>query len=393
MTDLEPLLREHFSTEADDVPIDTNLLGGVDELRRSRRHRRLLAGGSVLGVAVLAVAIAVPVAVLGHHGTRAVVAVSTNQPAVPTTPPPGERAVTWAGIQLFVPATWTSGAAALPGSGCQAAEHTGGIVGYESDIPMTLQKCAPVTHPVLEKLRLGTFGTYPTNRGSDVLSRRACPASVTNTSSSGEFAGLPATCIGARVLGQLVTTVAVPSRGAVFTLTTNTQAHADAILDSAHLVSVDENGCAVDQPGDLKSVAGGGAGGPQVLGTPKSGVVCSYAGGRLVTGVTLSTKQLSAISADLDRLPARYTAAELAAQRGPDAIEGPGLASILLTDAGGGTQQISVRGLSPGVTPGVAGSTQSTLTQALSGDLSAALPTGFGANAFHTGPAAELPAG
>ncbi|HEX7354867.1 MAG TPA: hypothetical protein VF288_08560, partial [Mycobacteriales bacterium] len=130
-----------------------------------------------------------------------------------------------------------------------------------------------------------------------------------------------------------------------------------------------------------------------VVGTPVRGVVCSYKAGRLVVGVTLNAEELTRITSDLNALPARYSPAELAAQKVPSPLDSGGLASILLTDASGGTQQITVQGLQFGVAPGVAGATQSALTQALAADLSDVLPTGFGASAFQEGPTAQLPRG
>lgn len=394
MTDLETALREHFSTEATAVRTDAHLLAGVRTLRAARRRRRLVTAGSAVAVAVVAAAVATPLALRGHHGGATRVTVGPNQAAVPGKPPAGERAVTWAGIQLYVPATWRS----VPGEGdtpvCARHDHPGGVVGYESDVPIAAVACAPAAHPVLEQLQLRTTDGPPAV-GLTVPPGAACPPSVTTTSTFGEFAGLPASCIGARVRGQLVTTVRVPSLQAVFTLTTNTQARANTILASAHRVSVDENGCTVAAPSHGEVVTVDGTGGPQVTDTPVSGVVCSYAGGRLVMGVTLTAAQLATVTEALNRLPARYTPEQLLAQQAPGAraLDRGGLASIRLTDDAGRTQQIIVQGPLPGVTPWVAGATTSTLSQALSSDLSAVLPSGFGAYAFATGTAAQLPPG
>lgn len=381
MTDLEPLLRQHFSAEADRVSLDANLVGAVDGLRRTRHRRRVLVGSATLGIAVLVAAVAVPLALVGQHGAATRLTVSPNQPAIPAKPPAGERGVTWAGIQFYVPATWPSVAGVASSDSCARSHYRGGVVGYQSDVPVAAVGCVPAAPPRLEQLQFATVTSCPAG----------CPARP--QPSKGQLAGLPAFYTRTTSLGQQSTFVQVPSRGAVFMLTTNTPARTDDILASAHQVSVDENGCAVDQPADLEKVDGGGAGGAQVRGTPVSGVVCSYTGRRLVMGVRLSPKELATVTADLDRLPARYTAAELRAQQAGSVLDRGGLASIRLSDAHGRIQQVTVQGPLPGIRPGVAGATQSTLTQALSADLSDALPSGFGANAFATGPSAELPTG
>ncbi|HEY5334678.1 MAG TPA: hypothetical protein VIJ71_01510 [Mycobacteriales bacterium] len=393
MNDPETLLRQHFSAVAADIAVDVDLLGSVDGLRRLRRRRRFVAGGSALAVVMIAAAIAVPLAVVGHHGDTVRVTVSPNQLVVPTTPPPNERAVTWAGIQFYVPAGWLQPLSLS--SPCALPSLDRGVVTYPSDTAIAGVGCTPPAHPVLQQLQFGDTPIQYTGGPDPVLapSGALCPGEPSATPQVGELGGLSATCSRGWSRGQWVTTVQVSAVASVYVLTTNTRTVADSILASAHRVSVDENGCVVAQPRDIKTVVGGGSGGPEVTGQPVKGVVCSYARGRLLVGETLSATQLARITGDLNRLPARYTPAELAAQKVPSPLEGGGLASMLLTDAAGRTQQVTVQGLQFGVVPGVAGATQSTLTQALSADLSEVLPTGFGSNAYQQGPTAQLPPG
>lgn len=394
MNDLETLLREHFSAEADGATRDVDLVGGIRGLRRNRRHRRRVVAGAAVAAAVVVAAVTVPLTVItSHHGQPTVVTVGPNEPAGLAKPPPGERAVTWAGIQFYVPAGWLQPLSLS--NPCALPSLDRGVVTYPSDTPVVAMRCPPPAHPVLQQLQFGdtpipyTGGPDPARAPSGSL----CPDVPSARPQVGEIGGLSAMCSRDWSRGQWVTTFQVLAVPSVYVLTTNTKAVADAIVASAHRVSVDENGCAVAQPRNIGAVAGGGAGGPQVVGTPVRGVVCSYKAGRLVVGVTLNAEELTRITSDLNALPARYTPAELAAQKVPSPLDSGGLASIVLTDASGRTQQITVQGLQFGVAPGVAGATQSALTQALAADLGGVLPTGFGASAFQEGPTAQLPRG
>ena len=371
MSDLETLLREHFSAEADAAPTNVDLRGGVDSLRGRRRHHRFLSAVAAVAAAVIATAIAVPLALVGGgrpHGLATVSpAISANGPAArpslqPVTPaPPGQRAVTWAGIQFFVPAGWTT----VPAYGCPYVT-TVGEVSYPYYGPNNAVFNCPSIPPIRhESLVFSAFGAVP-NRPA------GSPVPV-----AGHLAGLPATVSHTVVDGQASTSVIVPTLLSAFTVTTNTEVLGEAILASAHRVTVDENGCAVQQPVGLQPVRGGGPGGPQVTGTPVSGVVCAYADGRLRSGVTLAPEQLQALASALNALPAGDQSAhgpQNSAQLSPDGE----LAWIVLTNASGRTQQITVQSLSQHHVAGVAGATQSALSAGLFYELVNDLPTSFG---------------
>lgn len=322
-----------------------------------------------MGAVVIAAAAAVPLTVLGRGVPQRLATVSPArsahgpadaaalQPVTP--PPPGQRAVTWAGIQFYIPDDWTAASA----YGCSYVASVGEVIYPYSGPNNEVFNCPAIPYIRHESLIFGSLA-HPM-------------AVLPGVPTTGELAGLSAQLWRMTVDGQNVAVVSVESVGATFTVTTNSQALTDSILASAHRTSADENGCPVDQPGDLKVVAGGGRGGPQVMGSPVAGVICSYGAGRLLSGVSLVPEQLQALVPALNTLPGRYPVGRSphdAAQPSPDGE----LASIVLTDANGRTQQITVQSLSQHHAAGVAGLTQSALSAGLFFELVNDLPTAFG---------------
>lgn len=401
MTDLEQTVRDVLSADADGARTDVDLLVGVRGRRAARRNSRLQLGGAALAVAVIVAAVAVPLS-LRRGGTSSISGPSAGggqsraavaQPVSGTLPPPpGTRAVTWAGIQLDVPASWTS-----RGSDphrCARDDHAGGQVDYRDHFAFRLYDCRPAEHPQLERLELGTAYSFDENAGAGALVSPSAPPPET-----GSLAGLPASYTRVNIRGQLITLIQLPTLGTELTLTSNSHRSTEAILATAHRVSTDENGCAVEQPADLRPVAGGGSGGTQVVGNLVSAVICGYAGSRLVSGTSLDAAETTALTAALNRLPARYAPAqkEIQAKENAQVAAAPELdvnvtpfAAVFLRGADGSVQQVSVQALVLGPPPGVAGAGQATLTREVDAELMGALHTGFGRPGFMPG---GLPSG
>jgi hypothetical protein len=360
----EDLIRDLLSDEARAVPVDVDLLAGVAAQRGVRRRRRLVSGAAGLAAVVVLAAVGTTVAV--RHGgpdTRNGPAVS----AAPTTYPAGTRPVTWAGIQLDVPASWAT--APSDGHRCAAADAmSGGEVDYAGSDSSSAYGCFDAAHPVHERLELGTAYSFT------AFSQAEAGPPGTIDFRPTRFAGYAATQDQVGYRGQLVTEYKVPQLGTVFTLTTNTSAEVSAIVDTAHAVAFDQNGCPVAQAGGFPSTTSGSTG-PVLSSTPAGGTVCNYTAGRLTSGVTLDGDTTEELSAALHRLPETYTPAEVSAQRSDDQVMSSQTAQLLLRDTDGSVQRVTI---ASGSAPMVAGAHRSALTSELFFDLSGALPGTFG---------------
>jgi hypothetical protein len=360
MTDVEPLLREHFSTEADEMPVGVNLLAGVETLRRTRRRRRYVGAASALAIMVVGAAVAVPLAVVGRHGQTIRVTVSPNQPAVPATPPPGERAITWAGIQFDVPAGWLSG-------NFFCGDPTQSAVVYELQVAPScpghapsVQSVLPLAQPTL--LRLDLSQDAPVQDGQRTT-----------------FAGLPAfSSMQKQANGSYTWSMFVPSRHAEFSLSGASAAAIRHLLATATTVETDARGCPARIPASTPRMP---AAGLQALGVhPVSALVCGYGGSYLVGSAQVRTPaSVSALAAAFDRAPTSYSSAQLAAQR--QAMSPCVLAqraTVTFADADGSTHRLLVQpDPCSGTYSGVVGATSSTFTIEVGRDLSQLLPAGF----------------
>jgi hypothetical protein len=357
----EDLVREVLRADADAVPTDVDLLGGVTALRGERRRRGALAGGTAVAVVLIAGAVAVPVS-LRHHA----LAPTRNGPitsSAAVTYPPGTRPVTWAGIQLDVPATWTD-ATSDPHRCAEQDAKPGGEVDYAGAVTFAEYACKDAAHPIRQRLELGT--SYSLDVGEPG------PGSLSGVPTT--FAGVGAVRVQSVVHGQLVTEYTVRSTHAVFTLTTNTAAEAAAIADTARAVTVDQNGCAVVQPRDFPTVGAGGDG-AVLAAQPTGGIACAYVAGRLQSGTSLDAGAITALTGALEGLPTSYTSAQLQAQRTEPEVAPATTVQLTLRDAAGRQQLVTAEFSKESV--GVAGRHTATLTQELAGDLETVLPSGF----------------
>lgn len=389
MNDPETLLRQHFSAAADSVPVDANLLEGVDRLRRDRRRRRFVGGGSALAVVVIAAVVAVPLAVVGHHGdTASLTSGGPEGPANSTT-----QQIIWGGIAFSVPRSWqvtrlgcgppqrNSVVYALAAPSCPpgavlpapAVPSTVAAAPAPTVISLSVEGVAPSTGPTTETRVAGlpaTFAFVPVTTAVGGA-----------TSSAGPLAE-------PEPVGTTV--VYIPSRHVVFDIDgPSTASRALALLSSAVQVRADANGCP-GTTGVSPEATGSGATRPgeQDLGSPPVRArLCAYAGRGLVSSATITdAPRLRTFVGAIERTPPALTAAERDNQRMFQVDCSIALSAVAdIADADGTTHVVVVRTQPCGDTPtGLVVSSSaspvvvtSTYTDELIGDLAALLPLVF----------------
>lgn len=248
--------------------------------RRLARRTRWGSAGAVAAsvAAVVAVALVVPV-VRGATSTPAVQPSPSTTPAVPA----GKQAVSWHGVQLFVPAEWTLDDAICGTPQRDTVLRPGPVdlCRMPSVLGLTVVQFSPLT---------GTeFSTAPATAAKtpvDLAGTAARRGSRTN-------------------IGERYAVLVVPNLQVVVTVSAPTLAEADELLDTAGIVDVDANGCRSRLDSSRAQDLSGREDAAQQLlpGAPTDVSVCRYEELRLEESRRLEPSTIAATQRALDALP------------------------------------------------------------------------------------------
>lgn len=273
-------LSESVRTSVEDA-VRREPVGGVRLLQRvtagqsGARRRR---GWTALAAAAAVVAVAVVVPSLLDDGGSPGPDVAT-QPA--PVAPPGQRAVSWHGVQVFVPATWTLEDLYCHEPQSDTVVRPGGredcLVPYVPGLTVVEfsagTESVPDAQPVEVSGHAGSRGTVPLTEEAGVRT--------------------------VLVLPDLEVTVSVRSPD---------EAAAQAILDTAAVVDVDALGCASRLPDTSPSPPDVPGAADRVLpGEPVRVVLCEYGDLRLERSGVLPPDEVKAFQAALDAAPVGTT--------------------------------------------------------------------------------------
>lgn len=231
--------------------------------------------------AVVAVALVIPVVRGTTSSAPAVQPSSSAAPAVPA----GKQAVSWHGVQLLVPSTWK-----LDDARCGTPQHDTVLRSGAG----LVQACGRPTVPALTVVRFEALAEREFSTG---------PAAAAKTPA--DVDGTPA-LRGSRVnIRDRYAVLVVPSEQVVVTASAPTLTEADALLDTARVVTVDANGCRSRLD---SSRAGGpsdreGANAHLLPGDPADVSICRYAQLRLEDSRRLSPDAIAGAQRVLDALP------------------------------------------------------------------------------------------
>lgn len=246
-----------------------------------------------LGVIVAGVLVtAVVLAAAGNFGAGSNSGRTTDGAPAPVgaPPPAGMQAISYHGVQIYVPAAWP-----INDTRC-GTPQADTVLLADGDATPTCLVSGPRGLTVVSMTRLNTSG-----------GRQDATVARTATHVVGGAAR-----IGTGTLPHLsdrVTSLVIPSIDVVVAVSSPSAADAMAVLRTAHVVAIDSNGC-VQHVSDLVPQALGDVAAEQarlVPGTPVSTTLCRYSRGWLVQSVALSAGQGSALRALLNRLPAGAT--------------------------------------------------------------------------------------
>jgi hypothetical protein len=252
-------------------PVDGTLLLQRVRAAERRSRRKTWTGGAAAvasAAAVLAVAVAVP-SLLDQP--------TPPPPAAPAPAPDGQRAVSWHGVQLYVPETWK-----LHDARCGTAQSDTVLV------PGPVNLCLPPYVPGLTvvEYRDGTE-ELPNAREVEVSGYRAFRGSVPLTEEEGVREVL--------VVPDLQVTVSVRSPD---------PRRADALLDTAQVVEVDSLGCPTALPSTKPPAPQVPGAAERVLpGEPVNVVLCQYGDLRLERSAPLPAPEIAALQSRLNEAP------------------------------------------------------------------------------------------
>ena len=269
----------HDSVE---TTVSAEPVNGVVLLQRVRAHevrgsrRRRLAGVAVLtAAAVIGVTLVVP-ALTGRED-RGPEPADTVVGAVAA--PPGQRAVSWHGVQVFVPQQWRLG-----DTHCGVAQRDTVVV------PGIVNSCLP---PAVPGLTVVTFSDRSTELPDDLRDV--------------EVSGVPARRGTSTPPDESTATLAVlelPLLEVVVTVRSPDPARAQALLDTAQIIEVDEIGCASSLPGPTPPDSDVPGAADRILpGEPVRVVACEYGGLRLERSTVLTAAEVDAFRAATDAAP------------------------------------------------------------------------------------------
>lgn len=279
MSDLASLVRDALAAHEQAAPGGAGLLDAVRQ-RRTRRRRRAWTGATIVTAAIVAVATLLTVS--AHGGGQTSTVTAPSQPPDPSTIPPGAQAVSYRGIEVFVPAEWKlndarcgtpESSTVLATGGPTLACDTGGPSG------LTVVRLATTPDGFVEGINTHptTVDGQPARRGS----------------------GIP-TNGGATVKYVLI----LPGPGVVVSVESPNASTANHLLDAVRITPVDLNGC-VDRVTTLVAPPRGRADAAAVLvpGSPIRATVCSYSDFRVTDSAPVSASGLPQLIGTLNALP------------------------------------------------------------------------------------------
>jgi hypothetical protein len=276
MTPLADLVRETLAEHSEAAPQGSALLESVRHgIKWSRRRRALGISSTTLALVGVVAAAAFlaspdpqtpPQIALGGHAA-----------------PPGMQAVSYRGVELFVPADWQ-----LDATRCGTpVKNTVTAVMPGAAVPLCL-----IPQPAgLTVVRLG--------QASGLMAKEATALADRPVDLDGHEA-----MRGAGALPDFKGTVAVlvvPSQDVVVTVESRNQALADRILNSARVVAADWAGCETRRPGPV-TFRFNDEDGDLVPRQPDGGSVCRYADGWLMRSATLTPDEAVSLAGELNAL-------------------------------------------------------------------------------------------
>lgn len=253
-------------------PVDGTLLLQRVRAAERRGRRRVWAGGAA-AVASAAAVVAVAVVMPGLVSQPA----PAPPVAAPEPVPDGQQAVSWHGVQLYVPETWK-----LHDSHCGTPQSDTVLV------PGSVDLCLPPYVPGLTVVEYrGGTEELPDAREIEVSGYRALRGSVPLSEEQGVREIL--------VIPDLQVTVSVRSPD---------PSRAQALLDTAQVVEADALGCPTALPSTTPPAPQVPGADDRVLpGDPVKVVLCQFGDLRLERSAPLSAPDVAALQARLDAAP------------------------------------------------------------------------------------------
>lgn len=249
------------------------------EVARNGRRLRSMSTAAAAAAAVLVVTVGVPALIDGPTQT-AIPATSASPAAVPA----GQRAVSWHGVQLFVPQDWKL-----------YDEHCGTAQSNTVRVPGPTSTCLPPYVPGLTVVDFAGSSDAPADaREVDVSGYAGLRGTAPLTTEDGVNEVL--------VIPDLDVSVSVRSPA------TADPQEAAAILDTAQVIDVDRLGCAtrLESTTPLLPTVPGAA--DRVLpGEPEKVALCDYGDLRLERSGLLTAELVRSIQKGLDGAPVGTT--------------------------------------------------------------------------------------
>lgn len=276
-------LPERVASEIDAAvtaePVDgVLLLQRVTARQAGGRTRGVRRSGVVVLAAAAAAAIAAGPSLLPGSEPQA------ERPIGTAAAPPGQRAVSWHGVQVFVPDTW-----GLDDEFCGVPQTDTVIV------PGDRLACDP---PSVPGLTVVTFASSTTGPASETLGAATSPT---------EVSGRPALRGTTAPVDEPASTLAVlevPGLDVTVTVRSPDPARAKALLDTARVVDIDPTGCPSALPATTPPVPDVDGAADRVLpGTPETVALCEYGDLRLERAGSLMAEQVRDFQSVLDQAP------------------------------------------------------------------------------------------
>lgn len=259
-------------------PVDgVLLLQRVTARERAGGRRRRRRSAAAVGLAAVAAAAAVVVPSLLTPTAPAVV-------SAPEPVPPGQRAVSWHGVQVLVPDTW-----GLDDEFCDAPQSDTVVV------PGARLSCLPPLVPGLTVVEFSVTGRTPGASLAGVADR---PVTV-----SGRPA-LRGTTVPDDEPTSTLAVLEVPELDVTVTVRSPDPARAQALLDTAQVVEVDALGCPSRLPSSSPPVPAVPGAADRVLpGEPVRVALCEYGDLRLEKAGTMTPEQVRDFQQLVDAAP------------------------------------------------------------------------------------------
>lgn len=260
-------------------PVDgVLLLQRVTARETSGRVRGFRRAGVIVLAAAAAAAVAAGPSLL--RGTEP----QAQRPTGTVLAPPGQRAVSWHGVQVFVPDTW-----GLDDEFCGVPQSDTVIV------PGDRLSCLA---PPVPGLTVVTFASSTSRPASETVGAAMSPT---------EVSGRPAfrgTTVPVDEPASTLAVLEVPGLDVTVSVRSPDPAFADALLDTARVVDVDPTGCPSALPATTPPMPDVDGAADRVLpGMPETVSLCEYGDLRLERAGSLGAKQVREFQAVLDAAP------------------------------------------------------------------------------------------